>query len=70
MITPIKTMTVNQIAERKDDLLMSSKDIKALARNERNKVIDEFAEQLRPLLNTYADRLRLDEIAEEMRGAE
>lgn len=42
MITPIKTLNINQIAERKDDLLMSSKDIKELARNERNKAIDEF----------------------------
>jgi len=47
MITPIKTMTVNQIADRKDDLLMSNKDIKELARNERNKVIEEFAERLK-----------------------
>lgn len=42
MITPIGTLNINQIAERKDDLLVSSDDIKALARNERNKAIDEF----------------------------
>ena len=42
MITPIGTLNINQIAERKDDLLVSSDDIKALARNERNKTIDEF----------------------------
>ena len=34
----------------------------------RNKVIDEFVEKLKPLLNTYADTVRLDEIAEQMRG--
>lgn len=42
MITPIRTMTINQIAERKDDLLMSDDDIKELARNVRNKAIDEL----------------------------
>ena len=30
MITPIKTMTINQIVERKDDLLMSDDDIKEI----------------------------------------
>lgn len=34
----------------------------------RNKVIDEFTEKLKPLLNTYADTVRLDEIAEQMKG--
>ena len=34
----------------------------------RNKVIDEFVENLKPLLNTYADTVRLDEIAEQMKG--
>lgn len=51
MITPIKTMTINQIVERKDDLLMSSDDIKKLARNERKKAIEEFAEKLKYELN-------------------
>lgn len=46
MITPIKTMTINQIVERKDDLLMSSDDINELARNEKNKAIDEFISEL------------------------
>jgi hypothetical protein len=44
MITPIRTMTIEQICERKDDLLICSDDVKDLARNERNKAIDEFAE--------------------------
>lgn len=47
MIIPIKTMTINQIAERKDDLLISNDDIKELSRNVRNKVIDEFAKRLK-----------------------
>ena len=47
MITPIKTMTINQIVERKDDLLMSDDDIKEMAKNIRTKAIDEFAEEIR-----------------------
>ena len=46
MITPIGTLNINQIAERKDDLLVSSEDIKAVAKNERNKAIDEFIKRL------------------------
>ena len=46
MITPIKTMTINQIVERKDDLLVSVDDIKEMAKNERNKAIDDFEEKL------------------------
>ncbi|MBE5886742.1 MAG: hypothetical protein E7284_10110 [Lachnospiraceae bacterium] len=34
----------------------------------RNKAIDEFAEKLKPLLNTYADTVRLDKVAEQMKG--
>jgi hypothetical protein len=47
MITPVRTMTINQIVERKDELLMSDDDIKELAKNERAKAIDEFAEEVR-----------------------
>ena len=36
----------------------------------RTKVVDEFVERLRPLLNTYCDQIRLDEVAKAMRGAE
>lgn len=46
MITPIITMTINQIAERKYDLLMSADDIKEMARNVREKAIDEFVDRL------------------------
>ncbi len=47
MITKIKTMTINQIAERKNDLLVSTDDIKGLARNVRNKAIDDYTEKIR-----------------------
>ena len=47
MITPIITMTINQIAERKYDLLMSDDDIKEMAKNVREKVIEEFTERLK-----------------------
>ena len=43
MITPIRTMTINQIEERKDDLLVSDEDIREIARNVRNKALDDFA---------------------------
>ena len=46
MITPIGTLNINQICERKDDLLVSVEDVKELARNERNKAIDEFIKRL------------------------
>ena len=50
MITPIKKMTINQIVERKDDLLMSKDDIKEMAKNIRAKAIDEFAELMKEKL--------------------
>lgn len=34
-----------------------------------NKAIDEFVEKLKPLLNTYVDTVRLDEVAEQMKAA-
>lgn len=56
MITPIKTMTINQIMERKDDLLVSVDDIKQMAKNERHKAIDYFANYVKveilPMLQT------------------
>ena len=71
MITPIRTMTINQIVERKDELLMSDADIKELARNERAKVLDEFAKRLKNDSMLTMGGLRkcdIDRIAEEMRG--
>lgn len=46
MITPIRTMKINDICQRKDDLLMSADDIEEIAKNVRAKAIDEFAEKL------------------------
>ena len=80
MITPIGTLNINQIAERKDDLLVSSEDIKALARNVRNTAIDKFVESALRKFTEYeikesyltatCFKVAINEIAEEMRGAE
>lgn len=73
MITPIKTMTINQIVERKDDLLMSDDDIKEMAKNVRAKAVEEFSKRLCGEIFKYDCPLCMNdikEIAEEMRGAE
>ena len=69
MITPIKTMTINQIMERKDDLLVSVDDIKEIAINERNKAIDKFIHIIQSN-NSIADFMKdyLQEIAEELKS--
>lgn len=46
MITPVRTLKVGVLCERKDDLLVSVDDIKMIAKDERAKAIDEFAERL------------------------
>ena len=46
MITPIRALNIREVCKRMDDLLVSSDDIKEMARNERAKTIDEFAEKL------------------------
>ena len=53
MITPIWTMKISEIVERHEDLLVSADDIKELAKNERVKAIEEFAEALKKELNEY-----------------
>lgn len=73
MITPIRTMTINQIEERKDDLLVSVDDIKMVASKEREKAIDEFAERLaykiKSEIDDCADELEwIEEIAEQLKG--
>ena len=61
MVTPIRTMTIEQICERKDDLLIGSDDVRDLARNERNKAIDEFVEKLEDsLAHNYRHFLNVD----------
>lgn len=51
MITPIKTLRINEICERKDDLLVSVEDIKQIAANEKEKTIDEFSKKLKTFIN-------------------
>lgn len=46
MITPIRTMTISQICDRKDDLLVSANDIRKMAVRERRKAIDDFTQRL------------------------
>lgn len=74
MITPIRTMTINQIAERKDDLLICDDDIKELAMNEHNKAIKKclsiIYKNAGKFISTSLYYQVYDEIAEEMRGAE
>ena len=83
MITPIRALTIEQICERKDDLLTSSDDIKKVAKYAREKAVDEFAEKLNTDVESFvaevdgvrADLLTLDyfsefvfEVAEELKG--
>lgn len=46
MITPIRAMTISQICERENDLLVSTDDIRKMAARERSKAIDDFAQKL------------------------
>ena len=73
MITPIRTMTISEIAERKDDLLVSADDIKEMAKNVRNKAIDEFVELICDRAYVSNDFLKiregyLKEIAEQLKA--
>lgn len=40
MITPIKSLNIWDLMERKNDLLVSVDDVKAIAKNERKKIIN------------------------------
>ena len=77
MITPIRTMKISEIMERKDDLLVSSDDVKEIARNERAKTIEEFAKALKkkyPLTECNFGVINetlhknIDEVAKELKG--
>ena len=46
MITPVGVLTVEQIHQRKDDLLFSVDDVKALAVNEWNSAIEKFYREM------------------------
>lgn len=47
MITPIRALTIEQICERKEDLLVSNDDIHKLAKHVKEQAIDEFVERLK-----------------------
>jgi hypothetical protein len=49
MITPIRTLTINDICERRDDLLVSTEDIKSVAQNERNEIYEIIVKRCREL---------------------
>lgn len=71
MITPIRALSINDICKRENDLLVSADDIKELAKNERNKAIDDFFNELQKYEETD-DWLRLKmssiyEIAEQLK---
>mgnify|MGYP000022585142 FL=1 len=71
MITPIQTMTIDQICNRQDDLLVSVDDIREVAKRERNKAIDDFAETCKQdvMCQTFGLHPRnIDEIAEQLKG--
>ncbi len=71
MITPIRTLTINQICERKDDLLVSNDDIHKLAKHVKEQAIDEFSQRCKEHIfcQTFGLKTRnIDEIAEQMKG--
>lgn len=51
MITPIRALTIEQICERKDDLLVSSDDIKKVAKHVKEQAIEEFAERVKSFVD-------------------
>lgn len=52
MIAPVYTLTINQLLDRRNDLVISKDDIKGLAKNERNKAIDNFVEKAEEVLGS------------------
>ena len=76
MITPIKTLTINQICERKDDLLVSNEDIKKLSKYSREQAIDEFRERIKTWCSVtfvgcetvILSTAELDKLAEQTKG--
>lgn len=61
MITPIGTMTINQICERTGDLLVSADDVQEIAKKARERAIKEFAERMKDsLIHNYRHLLITD----------
>ena len=64
-------MTIDQICNRQDDLLVSVDDIREVAKRERNKAIDDFAATCKQdvMCQTFGLHPRnIDEIAEQLKG--
>lgn len=74
MITPIRALNIREVCGRMNDLLVSADDIKELAKNEREKAISEFAEQIKAEIANCSwqfSRLEaetIDNMAKEMKG--
>ena len=83
MITPVSVLSVNDICERKSDLLVSAEDIKLIAKNTEEEVIRDFSHELKeafnqefprdmdaksPYLTLERAREMVDEVAEMLRG--
>lgn len=79
MITPIRTMTIDQIMERPDDLLIGRTDLSRLDKGTKNKVIDEFVSRLKAKASEGKSTMisedwgivsisQIEEIANQMKG--
>ena len=79
MITPIRTMTIDQIMERPDDLLIGRTDLAKLDKGTKNKVIDEFVTRLKAKVSEAKATMisedwgivsigQIEEIANQMKG--
>lgn len=79
MITPIRTMTIDQIMDRPDDLLIGRTDLSRLDKGTKNKVIDEFVTRLKAKASEGKSTMiskdwgiisisQIEEIANQMKG--
>lgn len=79
MITPIRTMTIDQIIDRPDDLLIGRTDLSRLDKGTKNKVIDEFVTRLKAKASEGKSTMiskdwgiisisQIEEIANQMKG--
>lgn len=74
MIIPIRALTIEQICERKDDLLVSNNDIHKLGKHVKEQAIDEFITAYKNYCeNTYGDVAEqeicdMEAVAEQLKG--
>lgn len=71
MITPIRVLNIREVCGRMNDFLFSADDIKKLAKKEREKAIEEFAEACKNHIFCQTFGLHpktIDEIAKELKG--